>query len=152
MKNFKVKKNASELELQEFLLEAEIIVNTSSIENMLTGMILNSLEFAEYLSSFTKRDFTGLSLMLKEDTQFLQLTKILYCKYSVFSKIPVEFQLCLCIVSKGVVCIKKNEIKKKLENKINPNITVENVNNNEIKPIIIAPLFEPIAGQILENH
>ena len=154
LKGFKIKKDPTDSELEQYLLEAEIIVNTSSVENMITDLILNVIKMMEYASSYTKKDLTGMAELLKEDKQFLQLTKLLYCKYSVFSKIPVEAQLILCIASKGVICIKKNDIKKKLENKFEQKNNIDTniiINNSVVKQEINEEIkHDIIQGQVYE--
>ena len=65
----------------------------------------------EGFSANTHYDLTGLSMMLKANKEFHNLCKILYVKYSIFSKVPPEIQMVMIISITASLCIQKNRKK-----------------------------------------
>lgn len=109
LEHFKVKKNATVQELEEYLEEASVIVETSSVDQFLTDAILQSIRVIEGVSAHTdKMNICGCADLLKQNKQFHNLTKQLYIKYKVFSAVPCEFQLIILVATTAWVCRLKN--------------------------------------------
>jgi hypothetical protein len=121
LKKFKVKKNATVEELKEYLGEAEIIVNTSSVEQFLTDSILHCIEITEGVSKRSKFNISGCSKALNSNPKFHDLCKMLYVKYKVFSRIPAEYQLIMLISTTAYVMKTKNEMDSNLDFEIPKN-------------------------------
>ena len=112
LKSFKIKKNCDEIELQDYLTEIEVIISINSVDKFITDSILQSIKMGEGLSSFTKYDISGLSEILKSNEHFHSLAKQLYIKYGCFSKMPVESQMAMLILTSAYVCVQSNKQKK----------------------------------------
>lgn len=106
LKQLKVKQNATVEELQSYISECEAIVDCDYVETFVTDSILR---FGEGITMRTRFDIRGLSEMLREDPQFILLTKQLYIKYKVFSAIPCEAQMIFLITTSAYLCIQKNK-------------------------------------------
>lgn len=111
VKKFKLKKNPSIEDLNDALVELQTIVDCGSVESFCEGAILSVIQMTEGFTANTKYDLTGLSMLLKQNKEFHSLCKILYIKYSVFSKVPPEIQLCLIVTITASLCIQKNRKK-----------------------------------------
>ena len=109
LKTFKIKKNATEDELKEYLDEIETLITLASADLFILDVIMNSLKLVEGASKMTRFNITGLSDMLKSNPQFLSLTKQLYLKYNTFINIPSETQLVLIVIVASYSCIQKNK-------------------------------------------
>jgi hypothetical protein len=125
LKKFKVKKNATPPELQQYLDEMETIVNTSSVEQFVTDSILHCIKITEQVSTYTRFNVQGLSDILNQNPQFHQLSKMLYIKYKIFSAMPIEMQMLMLISTSAYICKCKNDKSAKYEDVLN-----EPVNNN----------------------
>jgi hypothetical protein len=119
LSKFKIKKNPSIEELQEYLDEMDVIVSTDNVEQFLTDSILQCIKLIEGVSSYTKYDISGLCEMLKANKQFDTLMKQLYIKYKVFSNVPVEYSAVILISTTAYLCMMKNKKKKELEEYLN---------------------------------
>jgi len=108
---FKVKKGATVEELHAYLQEMSTIVECSSYDNFLSDSIIQSIKLVEGGSKMTSYDISGCADMLKANPQFNNLLKQLYVKYSVFSKIPIEIQMCLLVSTTAYICVNKNKNK-----------------------------------------
>jgi hypothetical protein len=115
LKKFKIKKNCSTQDLQLYLEEMEVIVNTDSVEQFLTDSIIQCIKLTEGVSSYTKYDISGCADMLKGNKQFHTLCKQLYIKYKVFSNIPPEYSIVILVATTAYICKTKNTRKKELE-------------------------------------
>ena len=111
VKKFKLKKNPSVQDLNDAIVELQTIVDCGSVESFCEGAILSVIQMTEGLTANTKYDLTGLSMLLKQNKEFHSLCKILYIKYSIFSKVPPEIQLCLIVTITASLCIQKNRKK-----------------------------------------
>ena len=125
LKKFKIKKNCSSQDLQQYLDEMESIVDVSSVENFLTDSILQCLKLTEGISSYTKYDISGCAEVLKTNKQFNMLVKQLYIKYSVFTAIPPEYSILMLVATTSYFCIGKNKRKGELELYLNKPIEKE---------------------------
>ena len=114
LKNFKIKKNATEEELQEFLNEMEVIVNVSDFDDFLIESILSCLKMVENVSKITKYDISGTADLLKANPQFLSISKQLFIKYRIFNNISPEYQLILLVGVTASFSIIKNKREKEL--------------------------------------
>ena len=116
LKNFKVKKNANTTELQNYLNEAEAIVDTSSVENFMTDSILQCIRIAEGVSAYSNRyDIQGCADLLKSNKQFHSLCKQCYVKYKIFSAVPPEMQLLMLVATTCYISNHKNRNKGDIE-------------------------------------
>ena len=122
LKKFKIKKNCSTQDLQLYLSEMEVIVNTDSVEQFLTDSIIQCIKLTEGVSSYTKYDISGCADMLKGNKQFHTLCKQLYIKYKVFSNIPPEWSIIILVSTTAYMCKVKNSRKKDLEIYLNTKI------------------------------
>ena len=113
LKTFKIKKGATEDELQEYINEMDTIVSIGSIDNFITDSILQTIKVVESISAMSnKYDISGLSEVLKNNPQFSNLTKQIYLKYNTFSKVPPEYQLGLLVITSSYICNLQNKKKK----------------------------------------
>lgn len=109
LKDFKVKKNASVEELQEYLDECDSIVSTSSVDMFLTDSILQCIRIVEGVTVRSEKyNISGCADMLKTNPEFHNLTKQMYIKYKVFSKVPPEMQLLMLISTTAWIAKVKN--------------------------------------------
>ena len=111
IKKFKLKKNPSVQELNDAIVELQAIVDTGSVESFCEGAILSAIQMTEGMTAHTNYDLTGLSMMLKANKEFHNLCKILYIKYSIFSKVPPEIQMVMIVSITASLCIQKNRKK-----------------------------------------
>lgn len=125
LKKFKIKKNCSTKDLQLYLEEMEVIVNTDSVEQFLTDSIIQCIKLTEGVSSYTKYDISGCADMLKSNKQFHTLCKQLYIKYKVFSNIPPEWSIVILVATTAYICKNKNTRKKELEIFLNAKIETQ---------------------------
>ena len=126
LKTFKIKKNATTQELKAYIAEMEIIVEIGTLEEFITDSILQSLLLIEGVSSYTDYNISGMSQMLQTNKQFTQLSKQLYMKYNVFSKVPVEMQMIFLISTTAFVCKIKNDKRSELNLCLSESYTNEN--------------------------
>ena len=119
LKNFKYKKNSSEEELKIILDECSLLVEIGSIDLFVTNSILSTIELAENFTKFSDYDISGLSVLLKQNKDFIKLCKILSIKYSVFNNIPPELQLVLIVTCTTLLCLDKNAKNKQIESYLN---------------------------------
>jgi hypothetical protein len=112
LKSFKVKKNASVQELEEYLKEMETIVTCDGVDEFITDSILQIIRMGELITEPTRFDITGCADMLKSNPQFNKLCKLLYIKYKVYSEIPPEFQLIMVIGTTCYFCNSSNRKRK----------------------------------------
>ena len=111
IKKFKLKKNPSVQELNDAIIELQAIVDTGSVESFCEGAILSAIQMTEGMTAHSNYDLTGLSMMLKANKEFHNLCKILYIKYSIFSKVPPEIQMVMIVSITASLCIQKNRKK-----------------------------------------
>ena len=111
IKKFKLKKNPSVQDLNDAIVELQAIVDTGSVESFCEGAILSAIQMTEGMTAHTNYDLTGLSMMLKANKEFHNLCKILYIKYSIFSKVPPEIQMVMIVSITASLCIQKNRKK-----------------------------------------
>ena len=126
LKAFKIKKNATTQELKAYIAEMEIIVEIGTMEEFITDSILQSLLLVEGISSYTDYNISGMSQMLQTNKQFTQLSKQLYLKYNVFSKVPPEMQMIFLIATTAFVCKLKNDKKAEMNLFLNQPYVNEN--------------------------
>ena len=62
----------------------DAILNTTNVDMFITDGIMQSLKLIEGVSSHTRYNISGLSLLLSNNKQFHNLTKQLYLKYKIF--------------------------------------------------------------------
>ena len=126
IKNFKIKPNASEAELKNYIIELETLSSISSVDAFLTDSILQCIKLIEGPTSKTKIfNITGLSDLLKTNKQFHTLCKKLYLKYGCFEAIPPEYQLIMLVATSAYVCVNKNKNKNELETYLNETIELK---------------------------
>ena len=122
IKKFKLKKNPSVQELNDAIVELQAIVDTGSVENFCETAILKAIQMTEGFTANSHYDLTGLSMMLKANPEFHNLCKILYIKYSVFSKVPPEIQMVMIVTITASICIQKNRKKDEINAYLNSTI------------------------------
>ena len=116
---FKIKKGASESELQEYLDEIEILLSCSNADAFLTESVLASLKSIEPFTANTRFNLIGLSDNLKMNPQFVSLSRQLYVKYGSFINLPPEYQLVLVIIGTSYITIQQNSGKAQMNTFLN---------------------------------
>lgn len=122
LKNFKYKKNGSKEELQAVLDECSLLVEIGSIDVFIIDSIISTILLGENFSKLTDYDISGLSVLLKQNKEFIKLCKILSIKYSVFSNVPPEIQMILFVSCSAFLCIDKNSKSKNIESYLNESV------------------------------
>ena len=122
LSDYKIMKNASEIELQEHIKNIEDILDSSEIDNFINDSIFHSIKMLEPLTINTRFNITGLSSMLKLNPQFLNLTNRLILKYNLFSNTPIEYQFLMCISTSIYLTIQMNKSKPAMEQFLNQKI------------------------------
>ena len=126
IKNFKIKPNASESELKNYIIELETLSSISSVDAFLTDSILQCIKLIEVPTAKTKNfNITGLSDLLKSNKQFHTLCKKLYLKYNCFDALPPEYQLLMLVATTSYICINKNKNKNELDAYLNETIELK---------------------------
>lgn len=116
LKNFKVKQNATDTQLQEALDEAETIVSCNGVGKMLDEAILTAVQTAEAVSSRTERfDISGTADALRANPEFARLTKLIWIKHRVFAAAPPEAQLMLVVASTAMIMRQRNIKRKEID-------------------------------------
>ena len=123
LKTFKVKKGSSVEELQAYILEIQIIIETNTIDSFLMDSVYSSLNLIEPMTIKTKNcNITGLSNLLKSNKQFNSLTKQMLLKYGCYSNVAPEYQILLIIVSSVYITVNKNNNRSSIESYLNEKI------------------------------
>ena len=126
IKNFKIKPNASEAELKNYIIELETLTSISSVDAFLTDSILQCIKLIEVPTSKTKNfNISGSADLLKCNKQFHTLCKKPYLKHGAFDKIPDEYQLLILVSTTAYVCVNKNKNKNELETYLNETIELK---------------------------
>ena len=116
LKTFKIKPNANEEQLKNYLDEMDIIVSINSVDDFLLDSIIQSIKVIEGASSHTQNyNIVGLADILKSNPQFINLCKQLFIKYGSYSKIEPEYQMLFLVVTTAYVVRNKNKEKKNIE-------------------------------------
>jgi hypothetical protein len=120
LKGFKVKRNPTEDELQAYLDEMQVIIDTGTVDGFLVDGVLQALRVVEGASSFLpKYNVTGMVDILKSNKQFHSLAKQLFIKYGMYSNVPPEYQMVLLVATTAYVCRCKNLKKAEMEMYLN---------------------------------
>jgi hypothetical protein len=123
LKTFKVKKNATPKELQEYLDEFDCIVSTTNVDGFLMDGIVQSLKVIEGVSAMTQNyNVSGLAELLKLNPQFHKLCKQLFIKYGSYTQVDPETQMLFLVLTTAWICKNKNTNKSQLEAYLNEHI------------------------------
>ena len=122
LKTFKIKKGSNVEELQAYILEIQIIIETNTIDSFLMDSVYSSLNLIEPLTVKTKFNIRGLSDLLKSNKQFNSLTKQIFLKYGCYSNVGPEYQCLLIIVSSVYITVNKNNNRNSIESYLNEKI------------------------------
>ena len=122
LKNFKIKKNASAEELQSYISEMQVIIETTSIDSFLMDSLYTGLALIEPITQHTKINIRGLSDILKSNKQFNSLTKQMLLKYGCYSNVGIEYQVLLIIISSVYITVNKNNNRESINNYLNEKI------------------------------
>jgi hypothetical protein len=117
LKTFKIKKNPSTQELQQYLDEIQGILETQTQDTFQQEAIFHVLGLMEGVSTrFPQYNLTGLTALLKGNTEFNNLVRILAIKYgNTFSSVPPEYQFVLVLASSCYIVINQNRMNSRLE-------------------------------------
>jgi hypothetical protein len=116
LKDFKVKPNATDAQLQDALDEAETVVSCNGVGTMLNEAILTAIQTMEAVSSRTERfDITGTAEALRANPEFARLTKLIWIKHRVFSNAPPEAQLMLVVASTAMIMRQRNVKRREID-------------------------------------
>jgi hypothetical protein len=94
-------------------------VSGQSFSNFVGDAITNSIQAIEPISSMTKYNISGLSILLKSNPEFIRLCKIMSVKYGSFVKTPPEIQLLFLIATMTYITVQKNNQSSKLKEMLN---------------------------------
>ena len=123
LRTFKIKKNANEEDLKLYLDEMESIVEINNLDQFMYDSILQSIKIVESASAMTRNyNIKGLADMLSLNPQFQNLCKLMFIKYHVFSAVPVEYQIMICVTSTAAICMQKNRQTDKINEYLNQKI------------------------------
>ena len=124
LNKFKIKPNANEEQLKNYLEEMDIIVQINSVDDFLLDSIIQTIKVIEQTTANTQNyNISGLADILKGNPQFISLCKQLFIKYGSYSKIAPEYQLTFLVVTTAYVIRNKNKEKKNIEAFLNEPIT-----------------------------
>jgi hypothetical protein len=124
LNKFKIKPNANEEQLKNYLEEMDIIVQINSVDDFLLDSIIQSLKVIEQATAHTQNyNIVGLADLLKTNPQFISLCKQLFIKYGSYSKIAPEYQMLFLVATSAYVIRNKNKEKKNIEAFLNEPIT-----------------------------
>jgi hypothetical protein len=84
------------------------LVEVGSMDDFMMSSVLSCMKLVEGVSVNTGYDIKGCADMLKSNTEFHRLCKVLLIKYNVFSKVPPEMQLILLVSTTAYICSNKN--------------------------------------------
>ena len=122
LSKFKLKKKINLEELKVSLEECCALVEINSIDGFILDSILSCIKMCENYSQDSDYDISGLSILLKSNPQFISLAKQLFIRYNVFSNVPIEYQMCMCIISTSYLCIQKNKGKSSINSYLDEKI------------------------------
>lgn len=105
---FRIKKNANEQELQEYLDECVAISEMDSVSQFVSTIAIAALNGLEKASTRTSFNVTGLTSVLQQDPEFNKCMKQLCLKYSSFVSMPPEYRMILIIASTSVILVSHN--------------------------------------------
>lgn len=114
----KIKKNASQKDLELVLLEFENILDMSAnIDTFIVHSILQILPLAEQFTEDTDYDITGLAAALKKNKDFMSQCTELFLKYSSIYSCPCEIRLTYSLLVTTASVISQNQAKKQVKGK-----------------------------------
>ena len=119
LSKFKLKKNASLEELKSSLEECRALIEINSVDVFVLDSILSCCKMIEGFTRESDYDISGLSILLKSNPQFVSLSKQLFIRYNIFSNVPIEYQMMMCIISTSYLCIQKNKGKASINSYLN---------------------------------
>ena len=122
LSDYKIMKNASEIQLEEHIKNIEDILDTTEIDTFINDSIFHSISVLENFTINTKYNIKGLSAMLKLNNQFMNLTNRLMLKYDLFKSTPIEYQMLMCITASIYLTIQKNNARPVMEQYLNQKI------------------------------
>ena len=122
LKSFKIKKNPSIDDLEKAVAECDIIVQVSSLDNFLNDAILQTIKSIEGITFHSRYDISGLADLLKANKQFHHLARQLCVKYSVFSAVPIEYQMILLVSTTAWIVRSKNINKSGINSMLNEQV------------------------------
>jgi len=115
LKGFKIKKNATAQDLQNYIVEMQTVLSTESADQFTTDAIYHVLQVVESASSnFRNYNLTGITEILKNNVQFNHLVKVLAAKYSTFALVEPEYIMVFTLASTAYVVTSQNKIKAQL--------------------------------------
>ena len=116
LKTFKIKKNSSIDELKKYISEIQCIIETSCTDSFIMDSIYTAMTYIEPISSKTRYNISGLTLILKSNKEFNKLCKQMMLKYGCFnSSISIEYQTLLIIIPSVYITITTNSNRKSIE-------------------------------------
>ena len=102
--------------------KCKALIEINSVDVFVLDSILSCCKMMEGFTSETDYDISGLSTLLKSNPQFNSLSRQLFIKYHVFSSVPIEYQMMMCIISTSYLCIQKNKGKASINSYLNEQI------------------------------
>ena len=95
------------------------MIEINSVDVFVLDSILSCRKMVENFTVESDYDITGLSILLKSNPQFFSLSKQLFIRYNIFSNVPIEYQIMMCIVSTSYLCMMKNKGKASINSYLN---------------------------------
>jgi len=132
LKDFKVKKNASVKELQDYLNEIDSILELDSINSFIIEPLFSTIQVAENIISNTVKiiDLRGLSNALRMNPEFMKLLKQLSLKYGSIFNAPPEYRIIIIVFTTAVLINQKNKNKEKFNNYLSEPVNIDTNNIN----------------------
>ena len=97
-----------------------MLVETNNVDEFLTDAIFQIIKVVEVGSSYTQNyNVTGMTLLLKSNQQFMNLSKQLMIKYGCYSRVPPEYEMIMIISTTAYICAGKNKRKAQLQEYLN---------------------------------
>jgi hypothetical protein len=112
LSKFKIKKNPSVEELKLAIVEMMNIIETKSTDAFVIDGLLASLKMIEgYTVNSQNYNISGLSDLLKMNSEFHNLCKQLFLKYGSFNNISAEYKLMFLVFTSAYIVRNKNKNK-----------------------------------------
>jgi hypothetical protein len=103
----------------------QTIIEVQSADAFVTESIIQCIRVIEPITARTENyNISGLSLVLKNSSQFNSLLKQLYLKYNTFSQVPIEMQIIMIISTSALLMTQKNKQKKHLDGYLNEELEI----------------------------
>ena len=122
LSDYRINKNASEDELKIHITNIQDLLDSSEVDNYINDSIYHCIKMIEPFTSKTRYNLTGLSNMLKLNSQFDIMCKKLMLKYNCFTNTPIEYQMLMVVSTSVYLTVEMNKSKPAMEQFLNQKI------------------------------